>query len=188
MNGVTMRFAYTKKIAHRLCKKGVTGMRWYVLHPGAGRLAAVCLGLCVLFGAVCVGNRYSPVGEAASGGAALSAVGRNEVDADTPEGRAAFFGQFGIAIEEPPVVVKEVTIPITFDAVYERYNDEIQRPAGYDLRRYAGRTVTLYACRVVDHPSGEDVTANLLVLDGRVIGGDLCSSRLDGFMTGLGGE
>ena len=43
-----------------------------------------------------------------------------------------------------------------------------------------------YAYRIGNHPSGEqDVRANLLVYKNRLVGGDVCSLRLDGFMHGL---
>ena len=80
---------------------------------------------------------------------------------------------------------KEITIPKTFDEVYTRYNKDIQIPSGFDRRKYAGKQVALYTYIVINYPTEDEVTANLLVYNNKIIGGDICSVSLDGFMHGF---
>ncbi|MCC8129871.1 MAG: DUF4830 domain-containing protein [Clostridiales bacterium] len=79
----------------------------------------------------------------------------------------------------------QVILPEEFTPEYEDYLS-IQADGGFDLLPYAGRTVTRYTYAVANYPSGEEgVLADLLVLDGTVVGGELRSAALDGFMIGL---
>ena len=57
-----------------------------------------------------------------------------------------------------------------------------------DLRPFAGRTCSQWVYRVTNHPSGREVRASLLVLDGHIVGGDLSTAELGGFLTGFSGE
>ena len=97
--------------------------------------------------------------------------------------RAAFLAQYGWTVSALPEEVCDVTLPAVFDDVYTLYN-QLQKDQGFDLSPYAGQTVKRITYRVLNHPQGDDVVANLLVRDGQVIGGDLCSLALDGFMHG----
>ncbi len=107
------------------------------------------------------------------------------LEADGTDGRMKFLSQFGWQCEPEPVSVKEVIIPAKFNDVYTGYN-ELQKQQGFDLQRYSGRRVKLWTYRVTNYPGGlSDVVANLLILDGKVIGGDISSSLLDGFMHGF---
>ncbi len=78
---------------------------------------------------------------------------------------------------------KTFTIPIEFDMVYNNYN-EIQKEAGFDLSLYKGRTCTMYTYEIYNHPFGK-CNANIIVYKGEIIGGDISSVNLDGFMTAL---
>ena len=81
----------------------------------------------------------------------------------------------------------EVLIPGKFDQIYESYND-IQKGQGFDISRYRGETVTKYTYLVKNYPGEPDgVAANLLVYQGRIIGADLCSLQLGGFLKGVKG-
>ena len=57
------------------------------------------------------------------------------------------------------------------------------------LDDYKGKSVTVYTYQITNYPGYENrdcVFANLLVCDGMLIGGDVCSTSLsDGFMQGL---
>ncbi len=76
----------------------------------------------------------------------------------------------------------EVLIPAKFDQIYESYND-IQKGQGFDIAKYRGETVTKYTYLVKNYPGEPDgVAANLLVYNGRLIGADLCSLELGGFL------
>ena len=102
--------------------------------------------------------------------------------------RLAFISQFGWDVEEDPVEVTEILIPAEFDEVYEQYN-EIQKAQDLDLTLYAGRRVKKWTYAVRNYPGYEGradvIELHLLVCDGLVIGGDVCSTKLGGFMHGF---
>ena len=80
---------------------------------------------------------------------------------------------------------RPVTIPAEFDDSYTLYN-KMQIEQGLDLRRVAGREVILYTYPITNHPSGEEnVTVHLLIYKNKVVGGDVMSPKLDGFMHGF---
>ncbi len=99
--------------------------------------------------------------------------------------RIAFLSQFGWEISEDPIEVCEVIIPDEFDDTYENYN-EIQKQQNMDLSKYKGERVKKWTYEVKNYPSMENsdgvIRANLLVYNSVVIGGDICSIELDGFM------
>ncbi|MBQ7876057.1 MAG: DUF4830 domain-containing protein [Clostridia bacterium] len=78
---------------------------------------------------------------------------------------------------------KTFTLPIEFDMVYNNYN-EIQKEAGYNLAPFKGKTCTMYTYSLTNHPFGK-ANANIIVYKGEIIGGDISSVNLDGFMTPL---
>ena len=112
---------------------------------------------------------------------------RYTLSAATNEERVAFFGQFGWKVAAEPIEIKDVTIPATFNNVYTNYNN-IQKDQGLDLTPYAGKTCKQWVYAVTNYPQNTDVRATILVVDNRVIGGDLSTAALDGFMTGFKGE
>ncbi len=77
-----------------------------------------------------------------------------------------------------------VTVPSEFGEVYEEYN-RLQRQQGFDLSLFKGREVTKYTYTVKEHPSGDTVLINLLVCDGALIGADVMSTAIDGFIKPL---
>lgn len=106
-------------------------------------------------------------------------------DASTREEREHFLTQFGWKIEPEPMEVREVVIPTEFSDVYLKYN-ELQLAQGFDLERLKGVCVKRWTYRITNYPGTKDViVANMLVLDGRVVGGDVCSTSLSGFMHGF---
>ena len=100
---------------------------------------------------------------------------------------AAYLSGYGWELSEQPSSVKNVEIPAEFTALYESYN-QLQKSQGFDLSEYRSKTAIMYTFRVLNHTSPDDVFANLLVINGNVIAGDVISYALDGFITGLDGE
>ncbi len=101
--------------------------------------------------------------------------------------RMSFISQFGWEVSEEPTEVREVIIPETFDDVYTKYN-EIQLSQGFDLSSYKGMRVKRWTYAVKNYAGYEDkdcIRINILVYDGSVIGGDVCSVELNGFMHGF---
>lgn len=108
--------------------------------------------------------------------------------AETADDRLKFISDFGWIVDEDPVEVRQIAIPQEFDDVYKNYN-QIQLSQGYDLTKYAGRSAKRWTYVVRNYPDvseNEDyVRINLIVCDGKIIGGDVCSIKLDGFMHGF---
>ena len=105
--------------------------------------------------------------------------------AKTNEQRVAFLAAFGWEVEADPDEVVDVKIPKEFDEVYESYN-AVQQTQGCDLKKYAGKRCKRYTYVVTNYPGQADnVRANLLVAGGKIIGGDVCSLELNGFMHGF---
>lgn len=108
--------------------------------------------------------------------------------ADDNRRRIDFLRQFGWSVREEPTEVSEVIIPPEFNAVYQAYN-ELQIEQGFDLTPYGGKRVKRWTYTVTNYPGYDETSdcihANILVCDGIVIGGDICSVELGGFMHGF---
>lgn len=99
--------------------------------------------------------------------------------------RIAFLNQFGWETSDEATEVRQITIPETFNATYEMYN-EIQLLQGFDLKNFAGQKVKSYTYEILNYPDATgSVVANILVCKDTVIGGDICSVNSDGFMQGF---
>ncbi|WP_444642454.1 DUF4830 domain-containing protein [Caproiciproducens sp. R1] len=121
-------------------------------------------------------------------GPVASADGKKyTLTAGSNDQRVSFLKQFGWQVNTEPIEVKDVMIPAQFDDVYLQYNN-IQKEQGLDLTPYAGKTCKQWIYAVTNYPQTTDVRATLLVYDNRVIGGDLSTVQLDGFMAGFSGE
>lgn len=109
------------------------------------------------------------------------------IKASTHEERMAFLSQYGWELDEEPVEVQEVIVPSEFDDTYTAYN-EIQKDQGFDLTVYAGMRAKRWTYIIKNYSGYENkdcIRVNVLVYDGLVIGGDVCSIELDGFMHGF---
>lgn len=116
---------------------------------------------------------------------ATGQTGEYSLTAADASQRIAFLQQFGWEVKETPIEQVDVLLPSSFNDTYEKYN-EIQKEQGLDLLKYAGLTCQRYTYEVTNYPGKDSgVVANLLVLDGRVIGGDICSVELNGFLHGF---
>lgn len=109
------------------------------------------------------------------------------INAATAQERIAYLSQFGWSVEEDPIEVCEVIIPAVFDDTYTQYN-EIQKNQGFDLSLYCEKRVKRWTYKITNYEGYEDsesIRANLLIYEGKVIGGDICSVELAGFMHGF---
>ena len=99
--------------------------------------------------------------------------------------RLAFIEQFGWEVDTTPLEAVEVAIPEEFDKIYLGYN-EMQKEQGLGLTKYKGKTVTRYTYNVTNYPDYTgDVYISLLVYKNKVIGGDVCSADVGGFVHGF---
>lgn len=145
-----------------------------------GLLAAVT----VLAGAWGLSSMNSTA-EVMTGASADQTISVKKGKTKTNKDRVAFIRQFGWEIEEEPTEIMEAVIPEQLDEVYEKYN-AIQKEQGFDLSKYCGKKLKRYAYKVTNYPGqSEFVEVNLLIYQDTVVGGDVCSTTLDGFMHGL---
>ena len=99
--------------------------------------------------------------------------------------RINFLRQFGWEVDAAPIEEAEVTIPAEFDKVYQSYN-ELQKKQGFDLAKYMKKDVMRYTYRITNYPGYDgEVYVNMLVYKKKVIGGDVCSADVNGFIHGL---
>ena len=102
----------------------------------------------------------------------------------TNEERVAYLQSFGWQVQEEPAETREVMIPAQFNDVYTAYN-VMQQAQGFDLKPYAGEVCTQYLYKVENYPNESEVYATLLVYGEEIIGGDVASAKVDGFMHGF---
>lgn len=109
---------------------------------------------------------------------------RQPIPGGTNEERVAYLQSFGWQVQTEPAETREVMIPAQFNDVYTAYN-VMQQAQGFDLRPYAGEVCTQYLYKIDNYPDESEVYATLLVYGGEIIGGDVASSQVDGFMHGF---
>ena len=103
----------------------------------------------------------------------------------TNDDRIEFLRRFGWEVEPEPTDTVNVTVPTEFDRVFIGYN-QLQEEQGLDLTRYKRKTVTRYTYTVTNYPDYDGrVLATLLVYRGKVVGGDICSADVSGFVHGF---
>lgn len=100
----------------------------------------------------------------------------------TNEDRLNFLKQFGWETESEPKESVKLSVPSDFDKILAQYN-ELQKQQGLDLAKYRGKEVTRYTYVVTNYPDySGTVYANIIVYKNRVIGGDVCSADVEGFI------
>ena len=103
----------------------------------------------------------------------------------TNEDRVNFLSQFGWKVSGEALERVDITIPEEFDKIFTGYN-EIQKRQGLDLSRYKGKDVTRYTYEITNYEGEEGkVYANVIVYRNKVIGGDVCSADVKGFIHGF---
>lgn len=119
---------------------------------------------------------------------AVSLVNRmgegNKIILEDVASQVQFLEDLGWEVSQEPMDVREVIIPEEWNAVFEEYND-LQKQQGFDLDRYKGKQATIYTYQIMNYEGADSVVANLMIYDGRLIAGDVCSTELGGFMHGL---
>ena len=113
---------------------------------------------------------------------------------DTPTGatvvsdndaRVKFLTDKGWEVSNSPVESGQVRIPKTQSEVYSRYN-ALQKSQGYDLSKYADKTVMRYVYKINNFPGAtEPVYATLLVYKNQIIGGDITDTGAAGVVRGF---
>lgn len=156
----------------------------YSLRASTVKLVGViCVALTVLITLIAFVPTYAANNSAAD--AVDSAVSYNYEKVKSAGDVVGFLSQFGWQVEAEPIEVKTVTLPSEFDKVFSAYN-EIQKAQGLNLLKYKGKEVTRYTFSVTNYAGYEGtVYANVLVYRNKVIGGDICSADVSGFIHGF---
>ena len=101
------------------------------------------------------------------------------------DGRVKFLTDFGWDVTTSPTESGRVRIPEEAGEVFDRYNT-LQKSQGYDLSKYAGKTVMRYVYKVNNYPGAtEPVYATLLVYKNQIIGGDVTDTAAKGHIRGF---
>lgn len=103
----------------------------------------------------------------------------------TNEDRLAYLEAHGWLAAQEPLAVEELLIPKEMGSEYDDYL-ALQQSQGFDLAKYAGKTVKRYTYQILNYPTGEQgVQASLLMYKNTVVAADVLSPALNGFMHGL---
>lgn len=104
----------------------------------------------------------------------------------TDRERTAYIESFGYEVGTVPDKIEEIRIPANFDEAYEQYN-AIQREQGFDLRKYRANYAKKYTYSIKNYDGNNPVPicANLIVIDGVIVGADISSSEAGGLLTVL---
>ena len=146
-----------------------------------GRLLAGAVALVVLCGAAALVGGAPP----ARGGDAVSTTPASPKGIKTNEDRVAYLESYGWQVSADPIAVEELLIPDEFDETYDQYL-ALQSEQGFDLTKYQGKRVKRYTYEITNYPTGETgVQVGILVYKNTVVGGEVLSSQLDGFIHGL---
>lgn len=133
------------------------------------RFFAVLFLVVLLF--LCISGRFS---EAVS----------TEISGETNAERLSFAESIGCEIKEEIKNCKKTVIPTRFDQTYDNYN-KLQISAGFDLEKYKGSNAFVYSYDVLsfkDFTPKDNAVLNLLVVDGKIVGGDVSSVSINGKM------
>lgn len=114
--------------------------------------------------------------------------GNNIYEMKSETQRQSFLQEMGWKASDEYDECKIETIPEKFNDVYSNYN-KLQKQQGFDLEKFKGKSVEIYTYKIKNYSDenkkSENVVCHLMVYEGQLIGGDVCSTELDGFMQGL---
>ena len=144
------------------------------------RLAAGTAALVLLCGAVLA---VSTTDSDTSINAAAASAAPTKVK--TNQDRVAYLEHYGWQVSPEPASVEELLIPETFDESYEEYLS-LQQSQGFDLTELCGKRVKRCTYEITNYPTGEaGVQISLLIYKNKVVGGEVFSPQLNGFLHGL---
>jgi hypothetical protein len=154
----------------------------YSMHANTIKFfAVICLSLTALIALIAFVPTYT-MGDSQQVGVDAS---YNFEKIKTNDDRINFLKQFGWEVEAEPVKEQQVVIPGEFDKIFSAYN-EIQRTQGLDLSAFKKKAVMRYTYVVKNYPNYDgEVYVNILIYRNIVIGGDVCSADINGFVHGF---
>lgn len=163
-------------------------MFMFTLKPTAKKLLII---FCVIAISVCAvvlsfsGTSIKPTIAPPQDGATEPSLEQIENRGDDNASRTAYLNQFGWEVSLEPVEICDVLIPSEWNDAFRKFN-EIQKQQGYDLSQYKGQMCKRYTYKVKNYPEKPDnVFADLLVLNGEIVAGDICSYEFSDLIQGL---
>ena len=155
-------------------------MFFYSLHAKTIKFfGVIAISLALLITLIVLVPTYSPDVPTSSSGDV------NYEKIKTNDDRVNFLSQFGWTVKPEAVETVETKIPTNFDNVFTTYN-EIQKRQNLDLSNYKGKNIVRYTYEITNYPDyNGKVYANLIIYKNRVIGGDVCSADVNGFIHGF---
>lgn len=109
------------------------------------------------------------------------------IPGETNGERVKYIESFGWDSDTVPSKVEEVRIPSRFDEAYEQYN-ALQKEQGFDLRKYRACFAQKFTYPIRNFDGADPavpICANLLVIDGEIVGADISSAEANGLVTVL---
>ncbi|MBE6769271.1 MAG: DUF4830 domain-containing protein [Ruminococcaceae bacterium] len=94
-------------------------------------------------------------------------------DGITNESRVNYLLSLGHKVSETPVSFKETVVPNSYGAEYEKYLS-LQTKSGFPLSDYKGNSVQIY-----EYEDDLNNRITLIVADGKIIGGHICSAEVN---------
>ncbi len=145
--------------------------------------AVVCVALVTLITLITFIPDYSSVSASANNNE--NNISYNFDKIKTNDDRVNFLSQFGWKVKPEVVESVEITVPSSFDKIFVGYN-EIQKKQSLDLSKYKNKKIMRYTYEVTNYEGYEGtVYATVLVYRNKVIGGDVCSADVKGFIHGF---
>lgn len=117
---------------------------------------------------------------------ALRWLGRDKgPDVSTLEGREMFLNELGWEIDVTSEDCRNIVLPERMEGIMADYN-RMQQEQGYDLSKHAGEDCKQYSYFVTNYPNCSQTVIVTLYIQGKtVIGGDIHTAEINGFMHGL---
>ncbi len=106
----------------------------------------------------------------------------NGIECSTEVDVNEYLASFGLQLGE--CTVDEIIVPYEFNDVYKNYN-KIQQSQGFDLADYKGKKLFRYTFSVQNYPDSDSVFAEVLIYRKQIVGADIYSTDLDGFIVPL---
>lgn len=107
------------------------------------------------------------------------------LNVSSQDGREKYLNTYGWEIDISSEECRTVLLPKDFEGVLSDYGT-MQTEQGYDFVSYAGLECKQYTYVVTNYDScASTVYATMYVKSSRVIGGDIHSAAIDGFMHGI---
>ena len=103
------------------------------------------------------------------------------INVTSTEGRIKYLQELGWDADASTEECKTVLIPREFEGIMLSYS-KLQTEQGYDFASFGGLECKQYSYVITNYPDVGTVYATLYVKGSRVIGGDIHSADINGFM------